>query len=63
VAREPKLKVFCTPTAFYNALVAAPSQKAALKLGAPLRTCSQQGGPVPSRRNCRSWRSLGQARS
>ena len=31
VARSPKLKVFCTPMGFYDALVAAPSQKAALK--------------------------------
>ena len=31
MAKAPKLKVFCTPTGFYNALVAAPSQKAALK--------------------------------
>lgn len=29
--KPPKLKVFCTPIGFYNALVAAPSQKAALK--------------------------------
>jgi hypothetical protein len=27
----PKLKVFCTPIGFHDALVAAPSQKAALK--------------------------------
>jgi hypothetical protein len=31
VARPPKLKVFCTSVGFYDALVAAPSQKAALK--------------------------------
>jgi hypothetical protein len=31
MARSPKLKVFCTPVGFHNALVAAPSQKAALK--------------------------------
>lgn len=31
MARAPKLKVFCTPMGFYDALVAAPSQKAALK--------------------------------
>lgn len=31
MARGPKLKVFCTPRGFHNALVAAPSQKAALK--------------------------------
>lgn len=31
MSKPPKLKVFCTPTGFYNALVAAPSQKAALK--------------------------------
>jgi hypothetical protein len=30
VARPPKLKVFCTPVGFYNAVVAVPSQKAAL---------------------------------
>ena len=29
--RAPKLKVFCAPMGFYDALVAAPSQKAALK--------------------------------
>lgn len=29
--KPPKLKVFHTRTGFYNALVAAPSQKAALK--------------------------------
>lgn len=31
MAKAPKLKVFCTPVGFYDALVAAPSQKAALK--------------------------------
>ena len=31
MARPPKLKVFCTSVGFYDALVAAPSQKAALK--------------------------------
>jgi hypothetical protein len=31
VARSPKLKVFCAPMGFYDALIAAPSQKAALK--------------------------------
>jgi hypothetical protein len=31
MARPPRLKVFCTPVGFYDALVAAPSQKAALK--------------------------------
>ena len=29
--KPPKLKVFCAPMGFYDALVAAPSQKAALK--------------------------------
>ena len=31
MVRPPKLKVFCTSVGFYDALVAAPSQKAALK--------------------------------
>lgn len=31
MARAPKLKVFCTPVGFYNAVVAVPSQKAALE--------------------------------
>lgn len=31
MAREPKLKVFRTPTGFHDAYVAAPSQKAALE--------------------------------
>jgi len=31
VAKAPKLKVFCTAVGFYDALVAVPSQKAALK--------------------------------
>ncbi|MBM0205255.1 hypothetical protein JNW90_21075 [Micromonospora sp. STR1s_5] len=29
--KQPKLKVFCAPMGFYDALIAAPSQKAALK--------------------------------
>lgn len=29
--KTPKLKVYCTPIGFYDALVAAPSQRAALK--------------------------------
>ena len=31
MARAPKLKVYCAPMGFHDALVAAPSQKAALK--------------------------------
>jgi hypothetical protein len=37
------LTVFRTPVGFYDAIVAAPSQKLRSRPGEPRRTCSHQG--------------------